>query len=112
VLATKPAPDKLKQFTFVSSSTTSQYYKPLTRVRIRVKVFGVANVFASCPADPEEAADAYLLSRMSPSEAEEFKQHLARCFRCRQLVETARAFIQALRDAAHDSAKTRAAASN
>ena len=73
---------------------------------------GVANVFTSCPAEPEEAADAYLLDQMSPGEVAEFILHLARCSRCSQIVETTRAFIQALRDAAHDSAKTRAATSN
>jgi anti-sigma factor RsiW len=72
----------------------------------------VVSIFASCPADPEEAADAYLLSRMSPGKVEDFELHLARCSRCSQIVETTRAFIHALRDAAHDLPKTRAATSN
>ena len=69
----------------------------------------VVNAFASCPADPDEAADAYVLKRMSPGEAEEFDLHLVGCPRCRQIVETTRAFKQALRDAAHDLPKTKAA---
>ena len=72
----------------------------------------IVSVFESCPADPEEAADAYLLNRMSPGEVGEFEVHLASCSRCSQIVETTRAFIQALRDAADDSAKTAAATSN
>jgi hypothetical protein len=72
----------------------------------------VVGIFASCPADPEEAADAYLLRRMAPGEVENFELHLAGCSRCSQIVETTRAFIQALRDAAHDLPKTRAATSN
>jgi anti-sigma factor RsiW len=69
-------------------------------------------IFASCPADPEEAADAYLLRRLAPSEVEEFELHLAGCSRCSQIVETTRAFRQAIRDAMHDLSKTRAATSN
>jgi hypothetical protein len=72
----------------------------------------VARLFMFCPADPEEAADAYLLRRMAPGEVENFELHLAGCSRCSQIVETTRAFTQALRDAAHDVPKTRAATSN
>ena len=72
----------------------------------------MANVFASCPADPEEAADAYWLRRMAPGEVEDFELHLAGCSRCSQIVETTRAFIQAVRDAEHALPKTRAARSN
>jgi hypothetical protein len=57
------------------------------------------SAFESRPADPEEAADAYLLRRMSPGEDEEFELHLAKCPRCSQIVETTRAFIQAIRTA-------------
>ena len=72
----------------------------------------VVSVFAFCPGDPEEAADDYLLLRMAPGEAEEFELHLAGCSRCSQIVETTRAFMQALRDAVHDLPKTRAATFN
>jgi anti-sigma factor RsiW len=72
----------------------------------------IVSISASCPVDLEEAADAYLLSRMSPGEVEQFELHLARCPRCSQIVETTRAFIQALRDVAHGLPKTRAAGSN
>ena len=72
----------------------------------------VVNVRTSCPSDPEEAADAYLLSRMSPGELEELELHLATCYRCSQIVETTRAFIQALRDATRYLPKTRAATSS
>ena len=68
----------------------------------------MVSVPAFCPADPEEAADAYWLRRMAPGEVEDFELHLAGCSRCSQTVETTRAFMQALRDVAHDLPKTRA----
>jgi uncharacterized protein with PIN domain len=82
---------------------------PLTKVADPCHSSGIVNVFALCPADPEEAADAYLLRRMSLREAEEFDLHLARCPRCSKTLETTRTFIQALRDATHDLPMTRAA---
>jgi hypothetical protein len=89
-----------------------QYFMPLRKLVYACHNSTVMSVFESCPADPEEAADAYLLNRMSPGEVGEFELHLASCSRCSQIVETTRAFMQALRDAEHDLPKTRAATSN
>lgn len=77
-----------------------QYFMPLIKLAYACQSSSWVNAFESCPADPEEAADAYLLSRMSPGEVDEFELHLAKCPRCSQIVETTRAFIQAIRDAA------------
>src|ERR1035441_8609963 len=73
----------------------------IDRVHVRQNS-SVARPFTFCPADPEEAADAYLLRRMAPGEVGEFELHLAGCSRCSQSVETTRAFIQALSDVEHD----------
>jgi len=52
-----------------------------------------------CPADRKEKAEAYVTSRMDPSEAAVYQEHLATCQACTQAVDNARAFVKAMRGA-------------
>jgi anti-sigma factor RsiW len=53
----------------------------------------------TCPPDPADYADAFLLKHLSPAEEEAHQRHLAICAACRQLVKEAETFRNALRDA-------------
>ena len=46
-----------------------------------------------------ETAEAFVMKRMDPRESSAYVEHLARCQACSKIFETARAFVQAMRDA-------------
>jgi hypothetical protein len=53
----------------------------------------------TCPADPEETAEAFVMKRMDQREAAVYEEHLAHCQTCSKVVEMTRAFVQGMRDA-------------
>ena len=53
----------------------------------------------TCPADPMEKAEAFVMKRMDPLEAAAYEEHLARCQACSEAVGMTRAFVQGMRDA-------------
>ena len=53
----------------------------------------------SCPPDPKETAEAFVMNRMDPSEASAYQEHLAHCPGCARIVEETRDYVQAMRDA-------------
>ena len=54
----------------------------------------------SCPADPAEMAEAYCLGRLAPEAAAAFEDHYLTCPACAEAVETADAFVRAIKKAA------------
>ena len=54
---------------------------------------------SNCPSDPEETAEAYVMRKLAPLEAESFRTHVAVCEHCRRRVAFHVDYIQALRDA-------------
>ena len=58
----------------------------------------------TCPADPMEKAEAFVMKRMDPREAAVYEEHLALCQACSEGVEMTRAFVQGMRDASHQLA--------
>jgi hypothetical protein len=46
-----------------------------------------------------ETAEAFVMKRMDPREAPVYREHLARCQACSEMVEMTRAFVQGMRDA-------------
>jgi anti-sigma factor RsiW len=58
----------------------------------------------TCPADPVETAEAFVMKRMDPPEASIYQEHLARCQACSKVIEMTRAFVQAMRDASRQLA--------
>jgi hypothetical protein len=65
----------------------------------------------TCPADPMETAEEFVVERMEPLESLKYEEHLARCGACSKVVEMTRAFVQGMREAsrqpADDDEKTR-----
>src|ERR1035441_8420687 len=59
----------------------------------------VPNKSTSCPADPAETADAYLLGRLSQSEGEAFEFPVQECASCCEALEQSRRFRRAVRGA-------------
>jgi hypothetical protein len=51
----------------------------------------------SCPPDPEETAEFYLLGMLSADDAAAFEDHYVMCAACADILENADAFIRALR---------------
>jgi hypothetical protein len=58
----------------------------------------------SCPVDPMETAEAFVMKQMDPREALVYEQHLAHCRACSEIVEMTRAFVQGMRDASRQLA--------
>jgi hypothetical protein len=58
----------------------------------------------TCPADPEETAEAFVMKRMDPREVAVYEVHLAGCQACSEIVEMTRAFVQGMRDASRQRA--------
>jgi anti-sigma factor RsiW len=54
----------------------------------------------TCPRDPAETAEEYLLGRMNPPDAEEYELHYLACDACLDHLEAVEALIGALRRAA------------
>jgi anti-sigma factor RsiW len=70
----------------------------------------------SCPQDPQESAEAYLLGRLPPDQAREFEDHYIACAMCAEVVEETDRFVTAIKQAADrlcrngDGPRTRRAA--
>ncbi len=56
-------------------------------------------------ADPEEAAEAYVMERMAPAEKVAYGQHLESCRSCIAAVEEQRVFVEAMRAAMRELAE-------
>ena len=56
----------------------------------------------SCPPDPKETAEAFVMNRMDPSEKSVYEEHIAHCQACAMVVEETREFVQAIRDASSE----------
>jgi hypothetical protein len=56
----------------------------------------------SCPPDPNEAAEAFVMNRMDPSEASVYQEHLAHCQSCAKVVKETRDYVQAIRSASRE----------
>ncbi len=58
-----------------------------------------------CPPDPEETAEAYCRDRLSPEDAKAYEDHYLGCPHCLRMLETAQAFIRAMKAAAWEPRK-------
>ncbi len=58
-------------------------------------------------ADPEEAAEAYVMERMAPAEQSAYRLHLENCPSCVTTVEEQRVFVGAMRAAMRELAEKR-----
>jgi anti-sigma factor RsiW len=54
----------------------------------------------ACPEDIEETAEAYLMNRLEPGEAEAFARHIETCPDCARTTEEAEEFLDSMRGAA------------
>ena len=59
-----------------------------------------AACLGNCPSDPDTTAEAYVMRKLSPQEAESFRTHLALCEQCHQRMAFHEEYVQAMRDAA------------
>ena len=64
-----------------------------------------------CPADPDQAAEAYLLGRLPREKAIEFEEHYLSCPRCSERLQFTETFVLAFRRATERLRTTAAAAS-
>jgi arginyl-tRNA--protein-N-Asp/Glu arginylyltransferase len=58
-------------------------------------------------ADPEEAAEAYVMERMASAEKAAYRLHLEHCQSCVTTVEEQRVFVEAMRSAMRELAEKR-----
>jgi hypothetical protein len=56
--------------------------------------------YESCPADPEEVAEAYVMARLPDADAAAFEELCLTCAACRTAVEEAAMLVRAMREAA------------
>ncbi len=50
-----------------------------------------------CPADASEAADLYVLNRLTPAESQVFEEHFLQCPDCAEKAELAFEFLAAIK---------------
>lgn len=74
----------------------------------------MAHAHDRCPADPDEAAEAYCMGTLPATEARTFEDHYIACSRCAAVVENADAYIRSIQQAARElrSAAPRVKAAN
>ena len=60
---------------------------------------GVAEIDI-CPPHPDETAEAYVLERLTKSEAAEFEEHYILCARCATVVQETALYLDAMKAAA------------
>ena len=54
-------------------------------------------MFRICQIDAEEIAERYVMAKLEGPDLSIFEHHLAECSRCRELVQEAEEFVQAVR---------------
>ena len=59
-------------------------------------------LFNSCPKDPSETAELYLLNKLSVDENRRVEEHLLSCSGCMDVLEQTESFMNALRAANRD----------
>ncbi len=60
------------------------------------------NVVHASPENVDDSAEAYVLNKLAPAEADSYEEHLLFCERCRQSVQATDEVVQALRLASQD----------
>jgi anti-sigma factor RsiW len=54
----------------------------------------------TCPPEPDESAEAYVMQKLSAEKAGRFRNHIGGCERCRQCVAFYEAYVEDMRAAA------------
>src|ERR1019366_7292976 len=65
-----------------------------------IRMPSVPNSPNTCPIDIDEAAEAYIMDRLSPADALHFENHCRTCPQCAAAAEDAERFVRAIKVAA------------